>query len=169
MILEPGMGFEPTSAIFYTAGCGNASAARRLNRSAFGDPTWCAPAWDQPRQSPRRPQVSRGDIISLMISQTVAWWKWLEAKSQLFFKLCSDHLAIEAIPRTKFTLNFSRIREILEANYTCILWSQYFVVLRSREGEEITLRKDGRMIIRNAKTEQDAHSVANGLLKLLKN
>jgi hypothetical protein len=36
--MEPGMGIEPTSAsFFYTAGCGNGSAARRLNRSAFGD------------------------------------------------------------------------------------------------------------------------------------
>jgi len=31
------MGIEPTSAFDYTAGCGIASAARRLNRSAFGD------------------------------------------------------------------------------------------------------------------------------------
>lgn len=38
--LEPGMGIEPTSAMnfLYTAGCGKLSAARRLNRSAFGDP-----------------------------------------------------------------------------------------------------------------------------------
>jgi len=29
---------NPPQRFFYTAGCGIASAARRLNRSAFGDP-----------------------------------------------------------------------------------------------------------------------------------
>ena len=42
--LEPGMGIEPTSAFNYTAGCGKASAARRLDRSAFGDSEESTPA-----------------------------------------------------------------------------------------------------------------------------
>jgi len=47
--MEPGMGIEPTSAIalFYTAGRGKATAARRLNRSAIGDRRFSA--LDQPR------------------------------------------------------------------------------------------------------------------------
>jgi len=46
------MGIEPTSAMnfLYTAGCGKLSAARRLNRSAFGDPR--IHSSDQPRHLP---------------------------------------------------------------------------------------------------------------------
>ena len=91
----------------------------------------------------------------------------MEAKSQLFFRLCSDHLAIEAIPRTRCVIDFSKARQNLERSYTCILWTPYFVVLRSSLGEEITLRKDGRMIIRNAKSEGEAHSAALRLLTLV--
>ena len=39
------MGIEPTSAFDYTAGSGIASAARRLNRSAFGDSAESTPAF----------------------------------------------------------------------------------------------------------------------------
>jgi hypothetical protein len=91
----------------------------------------------------------------------------LEAKSQLFFRLCSDHLAIEAIPRSKCVIDFSKVRQSLETCYTCVVWTTYFVVLRSGLGEEITLRKDGRMIIRNAKSEGAAHSAALRLLTLV--
>lgn len=38
------MGIEPTSASDYTAGRGKASAARRLDRSAFGDSDESTPA-----------------------------------------------------------------------------------------------------------------------------
>ena len=41
------------------------------------------------------------------------------------------------------------------------------MVLRSDVGEEITLRRDGRMIIRNAKSEENARSVATQVLTLL--
>jgi hypothetical protein len=95
------------------------------------------------------------------------WWLLVEAKSQLFFKLCSDHLAIEAIPRRKLVIDLSRARHRLEAGYTPILSTQYFIVLRSSLGEEITLRRDGRMIIRNAKSESNAHSAAERLLTLV--
>ena len=64
-------------------------------------------------------------------------------------------------------IDFSKARQSIETCYTCVLWTTYFVVLRSSLGEEITLRKDGRMIIRNAKSEAAAHSAALRLLTLV--
>ena len=91
----------------------------------------------------------------------------LESRSQLFFRLCSDHLSIEAIPRSKMTIDFVRVRESLTARYDLAMWTPQFVVLKSRLGEEITVRKDGRMVIRNAKSEENARSVGTQVLTLL--
>jgi hypothetical protein len=41
-----------------------------------------------------------------------------------------------------------------------MMWTPHFVVLKNVAGEEITLRKDGRMIIRRAASEPEAQRVA---------
>ena len=84
--------------------------------------------------------------------------------AQFFFKLCSDHLAIEAIPKRKLTIDLLKVRESLELSYLLKVWTPHFVVLKTVVGEEITLRRDGRMIIRNARSEEDAHSAAARVL-----
>ena len=92
----------------------------------------------------------------------------MESESQFFFKLCSDHLAIEAIPKRRFVIDLLKVRKSLEVSYLLKIWTPHFVVLKSGVGEEITLRRDGRMIIRNAKSEEDARLAALKVLNCVK-
>ena len=84
----------------------------------------------------------------------------VKERGQLFFKLCSDHLSIEAIPRTPLKLNLSRLKDERLAKYEVMMWTPHFVVLKNLTGQEITLRKDGRMIIRKASSELEAQHAA---------
>jgi hypothetical protein len=91
-----------------------------------------------------------------------------EDGDQLFFKLCSDHLSVEAIPRSRLRIDFVKMKRSLESEYQVLMWTPYFVVLKSVAGNvEITLRKDGRMIIRKTVSEERARLEGRRLLDLL--
>jgi hypothetical protein len=88
---------------------------------------------------------------------------------QIYFKLCSDHLSVEAIPKRRIRVNFAKMREHPPENYGIIMWTPHFVIVRSPGGQEITLRGDGRMLIRKAESEETArHSAAEMIGLLLK-
>jgi hypothetical protein len=82
----------------------------------------------------------------------------------LFFQLCSDHLSIEAIPRTQLKLDLETLKHQPLANYEVMMWTPQFVVLKNQSGQEITLRKNGRMIIRKAATEPEAERAATEVM-----
>lgn len=86
---------------------------------------------------------------------------------QLFFKLCSDHLSIEAIPKRRLSVDLSRFEHDSVLGYVVRMWTPYFVVLMKVGGEEITLRRDGRMIVRNTRSEDVAQAAAGNLLKVV--
>ncbi len=89
-------------------------------------------------------------------------------EDQLFFRLCSDHLSVEAIPKRRLRIDFNGIKQNLEGNYRVLMWTPYFVVLGMISGvEEITLRRDGRMIIRKAGSDEKARLEAMRLFGLL--
>ena len=84
----------------------------------------------------------------------------MKKQEQLFFKLCSDHLSIEAIPKTSLRLDLVRLKEEPPASFEVMMWTPHFVVLKNASGEEITLRRDGRMVIRKAASEPEAQRAA---------
>jgi hypothetical protein len=88
-------------------------------------------------------------------------------RNQLFFRLCSDHLSIEAIPKRHVTMNFSAIKEVSIQNFDLIMWTPQFVVFRDAKGHEITVRKDGRMVVRKAASESAAKAAAIEAWELL--
>ena len=90
----------------------------------------------------------------------------LSSDTQLFFKLCSDHLSIEAIPKRKLKVDLSKLREGVD-EFRVMVWTPHFVVIKGLRGEEITLRKDGRMIVRNCGSEARAQAAANRVLLLV--
>jgi len=90
-----------------------------------------------------------------------------DAPEQIYFKLCSDHLSIEAIPRRKIRVNFTRMKECPSKDFEVIMWTPHFVVVRNQKGQEITLRGDGRMLIRNAKSEGIAREAAAEMMNML--
>jgi len=82
----------------------------------------------------------------------------------LFFKLCSDHLSIEAIPRRTIRVDIAELKHRAVAGLELMLWTPSFVVLRNHDGQEITLRRDGRMIIRKAESEPIARRAATEVM-----
>jgi len=82
------------------------------------------------------------------------------AQTQLFFRLCSDHLSIEAIPKKHVTMDFNGMKDTPPHDCELLMWTPEFVVLKNMKGHEITVRKDGRMIIRKASSESAAKTSA---------
>ncbi len=89
------------------------------------------------------------------------------SQTPLFFKLCSDHLSIEAIPRRPLAIDFVELKERSFFEHELMMWTPHFVVLKNTGGLEITLRKDGRMVVRKAATEQIARDAAVEVMRLV--
>ena len=85
----------------------------------------------------------------------------------LFFKLCSDHLSVEAIPRKPLTIDIEAMKGQPIHKHELMMWTPHFVILRNKTGQEITLRRDGRMIVRKASSEQLAHAAATDVMSLV--
>jgi hypothetical protein len=98
-------------------------------------------------------------VIRVSVSQ--------ENLTPLFFKLCSDHLSVEAIPRRPLAVDIEGMKNQVIQRHELMMWTPHFVVLRNKAGQEITLRKDGRMIVRKASSELVAHAAAVDVLNLV--
>ncbi len=85
----------------------------------------------------------------------------------LFFKLCSDHLSVEAIPRKALGIDLEAMKSKPIREHEVMMWTPHFVVLKNTGGQEITLRKDGRMVVRKASTEQVARDAAMDVISLV--
>jgi hypothetical protein len=85
----------------------------------------------------------------------------------MFFKLCSDHLSIEAIPRKPLAIDLEEMKGHPLPKHEVMMWTPHFVVLKNKNGQEITLRRDGRMIVRQASSEQVARAAAVDIMSLV--
>jgi len=90
----------------------------------------------------------------------------LNSNAQLFFRLCSDHLSIEAIPKSRLHVDLSNVKRGLDG-FAVTIWTPHFVVMKGVGGEEVTLRRDGRMIVRNTDSEAKAQATASRVLFLI--
>ena len=90
----------------------------------------------------------------------------MKSETQLFFKLCSDHLSIEAIPKSKVRLDLAKVKRGFD-DFVVKIWTPHFIVMRSINGVEVTLRTDGRMIVRNSNSEADAEAAAVRVLSMV--
>jgi len=82
----------------------------------------------------------------------------------MIFRLCSDRLSLEAIPKRKLTVDLTRFEHRADVNV--MLRTPYFLVIRFDDGSEVTLRKDGRMIIRRIRDERVAGRIAQRALAI---
>lgn len=82
----------------------------------------------------------------------------------MIFRLCSDRLSLEAIPKGKLTVDLTRFEHRADVNI--MVRTPYFLVIRFDDGSEVTLRKDGRMIIRRIRDEQVAGRIAQRTLAI---
>ena len=85
----------------------------------------------------------------------------------MFFKLCSDHLSLEAIPKTSLSIDLRKLKNRMVRNHELVMWTPQFVILKNHQGQEITLRSDGRMVIRKAATESIARDAALKIMALV--
>ena len=88
----------------------------------------------------------------------------MRAEAQLFFKLCSDHLSIEAIPKSKVRLDLSKMRGGFD-DFVVKMWTPRFAVMSNPNGIMITLRSDGHIIVRNSESEAEAKAAATRVLR----
>jgi len=91
----------------------------------------------------------------------------INRSEQMYFKLCSDHLSVEAIPKTRMKVDFLKLKDKPPHGYELLMWTPHFAVLRSSGGQEITLRRDGRMIVRRSGSEDIARRVAADIFNVV--
>jgi TATA-box binding protein (TBP) (component of TFIID and TFIIIB) len=89
-------------------------------------------------------------------------------ESALFLvKLCSDRISYEAIIKRKVAFDMEKVKQVLESrNFAVLLYTPHMIILRN-DRSETTLSRDGRMLIRRVKNEEDATEVAHELLDTL--
>ncbi len=86
----------------------------------------------------------------------------------LYVRLCSDHLSLEVIPRHNLRLDLKFLESALarSAGFSTLVASRDFLIIKHDKGAEITIRRDGRMIVRRVSGEDEVRSLANELLNL---
>jgi len=90
-----------------------------------------------------------------------------DGSEQMYFKLCSDHLSVEAIPKKRVRVDLAKLKSEPPQEYELLMWTAHFAVLRSESGEEITLRRDGRMIVRKSRSEDIARKAAADMISVV--
>jgi len=91
-----------------------------------------------------------------------------EKLSTLFsLKLCSDRAAFRVQLRGKVFFNMEKVRQIFEGCCNCeiLVYTPQMIILRS-ENAEITLSRDGRILIKKAANESEATDIAYRILQL---
>ena len=92
----------------------------------------------------------------------------MEQDRLFMIRLCSDRAAYEAIPKRRLKLDIQGLKNILESRGDCeiALWTPQFMVFKWKSDIEVTIVDDGKMIIRNVETEEDAARIAETIVSL---
>lgn len=85
-------------------------------------------------------------------------------RNRAIVRLCSDRVAYEAKPSKPRRYDLAKIDALAaqSSSYERIVFTPYLIVLR-KEGAELTMAQDGRLIIRKADDEQAARELADQL------
>jgi len=92
-----------------------------------------------------------------------------ERDKPLLVKLCSDKAAFEVIPRRRVFYNMNMVRQLFEAgeNFEILVYTPYIIIIKSREGGEVTFSKDGRMLLKKISNADEAAALAYGVLEIV--
>jgi len=87
---------------------------------------------------------------------------------KLIVKLCSDKAAFEARTSKRLTLNMGEVKRTLEQSkqHSIILDTPHVIILKSGRAE-ITLSRDGRMLIKRVSSDTEATQVATEMINVL--
>ncbi len=88
-----------------------------------------------------------------------------------YIKLCSDKAAYEVKLQRKIDLPMEHLKHLFETTkrYEIVMYTPYITVIRNRHGAEVTLSKDGRILIKEVFVESEARDIAENLLSILLN
>jgi len=83
-------------------------------------------------------------------------------------KLCDDRAAFEVRLLRNAFLKMDYAKQLLEnaKGHEVVVWTPYIMILRYG-GAEVTLSKDGRMLIKRVENEKQAAYVAQNVLSIL--
>lgn len=82
-------------------------------------------------------------------------------------KLCSDKAAFEVRIQRKISFNMADLERLLRSvkENEIIVDTPHIVIFRS-EGAEVTLSRNGRMLIKKVRDEEEARAVASEVLRV---
>jgi len=89
-----------------------------------------------------------------------------EPSIPLFVKLCSDKASFEIRIQRKVFFNIDKVRQLFETSHDSeiLVYTPHMIILRSGRAE-ITLSRDGRMLIKRVSNESEATQVARKILR----
>jgi len=91
-----------------------------------------------------------------------------ECSPRYFIRLCSDKAAFEVKFGQKLRLDMSSVKEAFEdsKHYEIILYTPHMMILKSGKEAEITFSKDGRLLIKNVLSKDQADAIAKSVLRV---
>jgi len=86
----------------------------------------------------------------------------------LLIRLCSEKTAFEVQMQQRISFNMDEVKRLFEAisGYEIVVHTPYILVLKSQRGTEITLSKNGRMLIKRVPDQKEARTVAQDILQV---
>jgi len=87
---------------------------------------------------------------------------------QFSIKLCSDKAAFEVLPLQKITFRMDDARRRLETaeGHEILVYTPHVMIFKSK-GAEVTLSRDGRMLIKKTRDEKEATLIAKEALRII--
>ncbi|MGD8505360.1 MAG: hypothetical protein PVF15_01690 [Candidatus Bathyarchaeota archaeon] len=83
-------------------------------------------------------------------------------------RLCSDKAAFEVKMQHKISLNMADLERLLKStkDNEIIINTPHILIFKTK-GAEVTMSKNGRMLIKKIETEKEATEIANDVLRVL--
>ena len=93
--------------------------------------------------------------------------KPLTSPVPLLIRLCSEKTAFEVRTQQRVHFDMNEAKRLFEAKsgYEIVVQTPYIIVLKSQGGTEVTLSKNGRMLIKRVSDEKEARAVAQDVLQ----
>jgi len=85
----------------------------------------------------------------------------------LLIRLCSEKTAFEVQMQQRVHFDMDEVKRLFEekSDYEIMVHTPYIMVLKSQGETEVTLSKNGRMLIKRVSDEKEARAVAQDVLQ----
>lgn len=85
-----------------------------------------------------------------------------------FVKLCADKAAYEAKFSQNLRFDMSSVKKAFEDSkrFQIVLFTPHLIILKDARRPEITLSKDGRMLIKEASSKNQAEAIVEDVLQV---